>query len=254
MAGKKKRKKRRSNPVAAAPVNPKPKRRRRRRGNPAPSRRRRRGNPGARDIVGLANFPKGSSILWALAADALMGFAVRRLRPKWGTGIMGQQATSPYGGEAWDAQSYMLAGLALVVGSRVIRGWSRGGEEAARAFAHAGWTQLARRVMYTEVLARSTWAQQTFGQVAQVMDTSDGTRWIQTPEGGWYAMQGLTQEGPMGALVPEGAMGYYHGLRPARAVDSLFNVGNVATFPGRDMGPQDDRDDAYTRAWSMSAA
>lgn len=252
--GSKKRKRKPNTTPAVVAMNPKPRRRRRRAHNPAhKSRRRRRGNPISRQsIVGLANFPTGSSILYALLADAVMGFAVRRLRPKWGTGIMGQAAVSPYGGEAWDAQSYMLAGLALVVGSRLMKAWR--GEQAAKDFAHSGWTQLARRVAYTEVLARSQWAQNTFGQVAQVMDDDGGTRWIQTPEGGWYAMQGLVPATPMGQLVPEGPMGYYHGLRPARPIDRQWNVGNQATFPGRDMGMLDNRDDAYSRAWAMTAA
>lgn len=253
---KKKRRKKNPEPVTAALANPS-RRRRRRKKNPAPRRRRRRNPEGrAGRLLSIAQFPKGQSILMAMLADLVIGFAVKRASTwtgdAWGTGMFGQAATSPYAGQGWSFRLYAAAGLALMLGARMVRGWR--GEEAAREFSHAGWTQLARRFMYTEVIARNQWAQDTFGQVAQVVDTSDGTRWIETPEGGWYAMQGrLVPETAMGSrLVPETAMGRYHGLRPARPVDRLDNVGNQATFPGRDMGVPAGDEDVYRRAWSAN--
>ncbi len=251
---KKKRKKRRKNP--APTPNPAPTKRRKRRKNPSPvvamnPRRRRRKNPdggGIRSLLG-SYAPSGKTILLAIGADMIMGWAVRRFGDTWGTGIMGQAATSPYGGQGWSIKNYAIAAGALFLANRfLVR--SRWGEEASRAFVTAGMTQLARRVAYTEVLGRSQWAQQTFGQVVPVYDDMEGQRWAQTPAGDWYAMQGqLVQASPMGGqLVQASPMGAYHGLRPARAIDRSLTPGNVATEEGR-YGPAPPR---YRSNWGQT--
>lgn len=240
-------KKRRTTPAAPAA---KPKRRKRRH-NPEPivmvnpqRRRRRRPNPEGEGLRGrlFADAPSGRSIGFALLADLVMGMAAKRFGDTWGTGIMGQAATSPYGGQAWSIKTYAVAGIALYVARRfIVR--PRFGEQAAKDFMHAGLTQLARRFAYTELLARSQWAQDTFGNTGEfpinpvVMDDPSGQRWLQTTDGGWYAMQGLVRAGPMGALVQAGPMGggLVPGapLVPALPIDRSLNPGNVASQGGR---------------------
>lgn len=248
MAGKKRKKRtsnpkrrRRRNPAAPVVAAMNPSRRRRRRRNPSVvamnPRRRRRRNPESGDLKSFFGkwAPSGKTILLALGADLVIGLAVRRFGDTWGTGIMGQAATSPYAGQGWSIKNYAVAAGALFLVNRFfVR--SRFGEDGSRAFVTAGITQLARRMMYTEVLARSQWAQDTFGQVVPVYDDMEGQRWAQTQDGSWYAMQGtLVQASPMGgALVQASPMGRrFHGLRPARVLDRSLTPGNVADEGGR---------------------
>lgn len=198
-------------------------------------RRRRRPNPEGTGARLFADAPSGRAIGLALLADVVMGWAARRFGDTWGTGIMGQAATSPYGGQAWSIKTYAIAGLALYMTKRfVVR--PRWGEQAGKDFMHAGLTQLARRFAYTEVVNRSQWAIDTFGNAGDfpinpvVMDAEDGQRWLQTADGGWYAMQGLVRAGPMGALVRAGPMGQ---LVSASSIDRSLNPGNVAAQGGR---------------------
>ena len=255
VAKRRTKRRRRSNPEASEPTPNPSRRRRRRRAAVATKSRRRRRNPDGGGGHGLG-FPSVKQIGWGIAANMAIGFAVMRFGDKWGTGLFGQNANSPYQGEGWSGKNYIVGGLAVIIGTRALRKWQ--GADAAKAYNDAGWAALIHRFTYTEILAKSKWLQGTFGEVpgqAQVYDDGQGNRWLQT-EQGWVSMQGLVPASPMGyqplgyqplgyqplgyhnvrqphalaGLVPASPMG---AMEEARDIDRSDQEGNLASHTGR---------------------
>lgn len=253
-----------ASPAAERAENPRRRRRRRRGTKTAAVARRRTRNPGG--ALDRLNFPSIRQIGWGVAANLAIGFAVMRFGDKWGKGLFGQNAQSPYQGEAWSPRNYIVGGLTVLIGARLLRKWQ--GNDAARAFNDAGWAALINRFAYTEILAKSKWLQGTFGEMpgaAEIYDDGAGNRFLQT-DNGYVALQGLVERGPMGNH-PE-----YHGIRQpyalrglverdaygevadARDIDRSNLEGNLASHHGRKYyGAGDGRQMAlYNAAWGQA--
>lgn len=157
-----------------------------------------------------------------------MAYAVRNWGDKWGTGVFGGGAnTSPFAGQPWTFKNYAIGMVTAYVGGKILH---RRNAKWGHNFFRGAVESMAERLLWTEGIGRSNWAQKNFGAQLMpagamggaqlmpvgpmgaypgaIMDNSGGNRNIMTPDGNWAAM--------MGQLVPQGDMG---GLQPARAVD-----------------------------------
>jgi len=176
---------------------------------------------------------------------------------KWGNSMLtGDPITSPYMGQAMSLGHYIVGLIGSNVGARIYGRFF--GERAGVQFWRSGFTDLAKRLIYTELFGRSKWAQDNFGNYTDdwvgVYDDGNGNRYLQR-EGSDYmpAMMGLEVATPaMGdhlvAATPYGGFGRRRGfgdtLVPAtpyghaiiRAGDRLAerhaaNIGSGSTNP-----------------------
>jgi len=219
-------KRRRANPETYAPE---PNRRRRRKVGGS---RRRRKNPGriatrARSfgggLLGIGTLGSDMRAAWpALLGKLWVSWAVRRWAGQFGTGGLFTPKSSPTMGESWTMGQYVIGYLALSLGSRFFGRFVPQAE-----FRRGGISLLFDKLVWTEGLSRSTWAQQQFGgdtygaAEGDVQRTEDGQVWLQ--QGGqWVAMQGqLVSASPLDGQLVEasqldgaGSYGYGHAMDP----------------------------------------
>lgn len=197
-----------------------------RKGGKGGGRRKRRRNPSPRVIEVVENKPRrrrrrrrnpeggGVPAQWArafarfvprLGAKFAVAYVVRQWGGKWGEGIMGQKAVSPYAGEGWSLWNYVLAGLVGYVGGRVIGRWNK---EWGRQWADSVYDDIIARMIWTEGIARNATAQQYFG--ADMIGWSDdpyGNRFAVLDQTNYQpAMLGIERAGPMDGIVAAGPM------------------------------------------------
>ncbi len=214
------RRKRRRNPATPARTSRARAPARRRSSRAAPRRRRRRCNPGSRGRA----WPYGygpQQMLWYGLGHLAQAFAVRRFGDAWGKGVMGKNAASPYAGQGWSFKNYLIAVITGYVGAKAIER-TKWGKVAAEQVWRSAVDNVIIRMMWTEVLGRSKWAQDTFGQ-------SDAEQ-----------MAALRQMNGYGNLVPAGALGAYHAANPGYgatdASGSVYDDGQGGRFVMNDQG------------------
>jgi hypothetical protein len=192
--------------------NPAPRRRRarRRRSNPSGRRRRRRRNPGLLG-GGLSMGYNWKDLIPYMVATAAQAWMVRRFGDSWGTGMLSPNALpgSPFRGQAWTLKNYLIALATGWVGAKLISRTGMGAH-AGSIWWRASIEQMATRLVWTEMIARWGWAQNSFGQLpagappGTVADDGQGNRWLMGAGGQWVSMQGYRG---MGELVNAGHLG-----------------------------------------------
>lgn len=160
---------------------------RRRAAAPAPRRRRRNPENGGGSSVSWKAISGG--ILPAIGGRLAIAYAARNWGDPWGTGVFGGgAAVSPFAGEPWTFKNYAIGLVTAYVGGKLLH---KRNAKWGFNFWRGGVESMAERLLWTEGIGRSSWAQANFGH--------------QQP--GMYGAQ-LVQAGPMGAqLVQAGPMG-----------------------------------------------
>lgn len=168
-----------------------------------------------------------------LAGKLFVAWAVQRFGQQGGASLIGQTGyTSPTAGGSWNSTQYVVAVLAAAVGSRLFGRWV-----SAAEFKRGAMDLILTKLVWTEGIARSAWAQQTFGNVAEgtISRDNQGQTWIFSA-GRWQAMQGLVEASPLdgyGDLVEasplDGAAGYGYGhLLPAGVSHKTATIGRYS--------------------------
>lgn len=172
--------------------------------NKSRRRRRRRRNPEGGGVEKAWRRAFGRFVP-RIGAKFAVAYVVRQWGGKWGEGIMGQKATSPFAGEGWSLWNYALAGLVAYFGGRVI---SRYNKEWGRAWADSIWDDMVTRLIWTEGLARSKTAQDYFGQDMIGWDDDPYGNRFAVIDGTQYqpAMLGIERASPIDGLVAAGPM------------------------------------------------
>jgi hypothetical protein len=160
-------------------------------------------------------------MIWNEALPAVLGkmwlaFLARRFGGTWGTSAFGGGETtpSPYHGQSWPVQAYVIGFVGSLVGSKLVnRFWPGRGYHFHRGAVE----NMLTRLLWTEGFARSPFMQTAFGRVPMhsVADVPSGTRWALTPQG-WVSMMGLTPARPLDGLTPARPL---DGLAAARGID-----------------------------------
>lgn len=203
---------RRRRAVRRAPVARRPARRRRRRiANP---RRRRRASSYARGGIN-AVVSEFKNSLPRMFGKLVTAWCVRRWSSTAG-GIFGTAHTSPMMGEGWSLPQYAIAGLVATLGPRFLGRWVNGGQFRAGCV-----DLMVEKMIWTEGIARNSWAVQQFGTGDVGYNNQIGQAYVD--QGGrWNAMQGLVAASPLDGLVEaspldgDGDYAYGH-LLPAGA-------------------------------------
>lgn len=107
---------------------------------------------------------------------------------------MGQGAVSPFAGQGMTFRGYLVGLVATWVGAKVVQRWKPGW---GYTFWRSGIENMATRLVWTELIARSKWGQQTFG--AYVTDDRYGNRWL-SQGNQQMAMMGLQAARPLDGL------------------------------------------------------
>jgi len=207
---KKSPRRRRSATTSVAPV-----RRRRRRANPS---RRRRAVRRVSKGVGTGLTAVTNELMKSLPrllGKITAGWAVRRWSSTAG-GIFGQAHTSPTAGEGWSLPQYAIALGVAWFGPRVL-----GKFIPANEFRRGVVDLMMEKFVYTEIIARNSWAQQQFGTGDVGYNAATGQSYVD--QGGrWNAMQGIVTQSPLDGIVEASPLdggishGYGH-LLPAGA-------------------------------------
>lgn len=200
----KKRRRRTTRRSASAPAAPR--RRRRRNPSPAPRRRRRRSNPSG---GGGSIASEVKSFMPRLAGKLAVAWAVRR----WGGpgSIFGDMRASPTAGESWSMGQYLVAGLVAQYGPKLLGKFVNPTE-----FRRGAWDLILTKLIWTEGISRSPWAQQQFGTTDSAIAFDPGVGQMYLNQGGqWSAMQGLVESSALDGLVEASPMdgttsGYGH--------------------------------------------
>ena len=164
-----------------------------------------------------------------MLATLAQSYVVRKWGDSWGVGMLGPQQLpgSGYRGQAWTLKNYLIAGLTGFLGAKLL-GRTKMGAGWANIWWQASIQGIATRLVWTEMIARSTWGQANFGatgmpgaagQPGQVYQDGRGNQWLMGQNGQWVSMQGtgygeLVQAGPLGGygeLVQAGPLGRYAG-------------------------------------------
>ena len=190
---KKRRRKATRRPAAAAAA---PKRRRRRTSNPAKRRRRSSPRMGTGINAITADMRTGLGRLIGKLATA---WAVRRWSQSPG-GIFGTAHTSPTAGEGWSLPQYAIAGAVAMWGPALLRRFVNPSE-----FRRGAVDLMLEKLVWTEGLARSQWAQNAFGTGDVGYNGSSGQTYVQQGNR-WNAMQGLVAASPLDGLVEASAL------------------------------------------------
>lgn len=157
---------------------------------------------------GVPSTPLSFKSVWHGLAPAVLSrvwlaFAVRRWGGAWGVSAWSGKpiASSPFAGQQWTFQGYIVGLLATWAGAKAMNKWKPGW---GAHFWRSGVENMVTRVVWTEFIARSAWGQQNFGQAmgAAFTDDTHGNRWLSQPGAGAASMQGLTPARPLDGLTP----------------------------------------------------
>lgn len=215
MAAKKKTTRRKPAAKRRAPATRAPaKRRRTRRKNPAPAKRRRRKNPSGIGFGLSGVFSEMKNALPRLAGTLATAWAVRQFgKPG---GLFGTSFTSPMMGNSWGWSQYAIAGIVAMWGPKLL-----GKFVNAKEFQRGAVDLIIQKIVWTEGIARSDWAQRQFGNDIGI-DSGTGQMYLDQGGGNYAAMQGydgLVEASPLDGLVEASPLdgetsGYGH-LLPA---------------------------------------
>lgn len=172
---------------------------RRRRRNPTPpKRRRRRSNPSMRGGL-TAVVSEFQNSLPRLMGKLAAAWAVRRWSSSPG-GMFGVAHTSPTAGEGWSFPQYLIAGAVALWGPPLVSRFLNASE-----FRRGVVDLMAEKLVWTELIARNSWAVQQFGTGDVGINNSTGQAWV-NQNNRWNAMQGLVEQTPLDGLVEQTAL------------------------------------------------
>lgn len=228
-ASPRRRRRRRRNPGVAVYEANAPRRRRRRRASSSGGRRRRRRNPsGGGLLTGGGLIGQLQGFIPRLAGKLAVAWAVQRFGGQGQAGLLGGAAgySSPTAGGSWTSTQYVVAVIAATIGSKLVGRFLNAAE-----FRRGAMDLILTKLVWTEGISRSSWAQSTFGNVAEGTITRDaqGQAWIRSA-GRWQAMQGVVHASPLDGLVQasplDAAPDYAYGhLLPANVSTETAQTG-----------------------------